>query len=51
MLYILQIFLYYFIQGLKTLTTTQRNRSPRQRDFFMRKIYLVCFIAIKTYSA
>lgn len=34
MLYILQIFLYYFIQGLKTLTTTQRNRSPRQRDFF-----------------
>lgn len=46
MLYILKIFLYYFIQGLKSLI--KNGNSPRQRDFFMRKIYLVCFIAIKT---
>lgn len=49
MLYILKIFLYYFIQGLKSLI--KNGNSPRQRDFFMRKIYLVCFIAIKTYNA
>lgn len=37
LLYILQIFLYYFIQGLKNLLNSGIY-SPRQRDFFVSKI-------------
>lgn len=36
MFYILQIFLYYSIQGLKNLIFN--GNSPRQRDFFVPKI-------------
>ncbi len=45
MLYILKIFLYYFIQGLKSLI--KNGNSPRQRDFLCVKFTLFVLLPLR----